>query len=351
MNAIPTPALVVDLDRLEQNLRRMADYFTSRRAKLRPHFKSHKCVELARRQFAAGSCTGITCAKLSEAEQLVAGKVSNVLIANQVVGPDKARRLAALNCSATVRSAVDSLVNARELSAAATEAGVCIPILVEVDIGMKRCGVPSGAPALELTREISHLPGLRFDGLQGYEGHLVSLPSYEERSQKTRAAFAPLVETRRLIERAGIPVAIVSGGGTGTFDITGNIQGVDEIQAGSYALMDQSYLQVRPEFVVARWVLATVISARGGCAVVDVGTKGMGCEFGLPVVEGFPEAKARYNAEEHTPFDGLTANVGDKVRVVPSHGCTTQNLHRRMWITRTGKIVEIWPIEAAGCLE
>lgn len=351
VNAIATPALVVDLDRLEQNLRRLAEYFASRPAKLRPHFKSHKCVELARRQLATGSCTGITCAKLSEAEQLVAGKVNDILIANQVVGADKARRLAALNRSATVHSAVDSLVNARELSTAASEAGVCIPVLVEVDIGMKRCGVSAGAPALDLAREVSRLPGLRFDGLQGYEGHLVSLPDHEERARKTREAFAPLVATRRLIEEAGLRVAIVSGGGTGTFDITGNIEGVDEIQAGSYALMDQSYSQVRPEFVIARWVLATVLSAHDGCAVVDVGTKGMGCEFGMPGVQDFPEAKARYNAEEHTPFDGLVANVGDKVRLVPSHGCTTQNLHRRMWVTRGGKVIDVWPIEAAGCLE
>ena len=351
VNAIPTPALVVDLDRLEQNLRRLAEYFATRPAKLRPHFKSHKCVELARRQLAAGSCTGITCAKLSEAEQLVAGNVSDILIANQVVGPDKARRLAALNRTATVRSAVDSPVNARELSTAATAAGVCIPVLVEVDLGMKRCGVSAGAPALELAREITDLPGLRFDGLQGYEGHLVTLPDYAERARRTREAFAPLVETRGMIEGAGIRVAIVSGGGTGTFDITGNVEGVDEVQAGSYALMDQSYAQVRPEFVVARWVLATVLSAQAGCAVVDVGTKGMGCEFGLPAVEGFPGAKARYNAEEHTPFDGLAAKVGDQVRGVPSHGCTTQNLHRRMWMTRAGKVVEVWPIEGSGCLE
>lgn len=213
IDAIPTPALVVDLDRLEQNLRRMADYFAARSAKLRPHFKSHKCVELARRQLAAGSCTGITCAKLSEAEQLAAGNVTDILIANQVVGPDKARRLATLNRSATVRSAVDSLANARELSAAATEAGVCIPVLVEVDIGMKRCGVPAGAPALDLAREIGRLPGLRFDGLQGYEGHLVSLPNYEERAQKTRDAFATLVETRRMTQQAnnGKPLTRVRG--------------------------------------------------------------------------------------------------------------------------------------------
>jgi D-serine deaminase-like pyridoxal phosphate-dependent protein len=211
--------------------------------------------------------------------------------------------------------------------------------------------VAAGAPALQLAREITRLPGLRFDGLQGYEGHLVSLPDPQERARKTREAFGPLLETRRAIEAAGIRVGIVSGGGTGTFDITGNLPGVDEVQAGSYALMDRSYAAVRAEFAVARWVLVTVLSVQPGWAVVDVGTKGVGCEFGLPALEGFPEAKARYNAEEHTPFDGLAAQVGDKLRLVPSHGCTTQNLHRKLWATRAGKVVESWPIEASGCLE
>jgi D-serine deaminase-like pyridoxal phosphate-dependent protein len=126
---------------------------------------------------------------------------------------------------------------------------------------------------------------------------------------------------------------------------------MDEVQAGSYALMDWSYAVVRPEFVVARWIMATVISSHPGHAVVDVGIKGLGCEFGLPMVDGFPEAKTRSLSEEHVPFDGLRANVGDKVRVVPSHGCTTHNLHRRMWIARGGIIVDMWPIEGAGCME
>jgi D-serine deaminase-like pyridoxal phosphate-dependent protein len=381
VSAIPTPAPVVDLDRLERNLRRMGDYFAARSCNLRPHFKSHKCVELARRQLAAGGCSGITCAKLSEAEQLVAGGIKDILIANQVVGPDKARRLAALNCNPSdatpqveksgaslrlanqdssqagssrhivVRCAVDSLDNARELSAAALESGTTIPVLVEVDVGMKRCGVPPGQPALELVQEIIRLTGLRFDGLQGYEGHIVALPDRDERASKTREALAPLIETRRMIERTGIPVAIVSSGGTGTYDITGNIEGINEVQCGSYALMDGAYARVRPEFVVARWILATVISSHDGWAVVDVGTKGLGCEFGLPAIEGNPDAKARYTAEEHTPFDGLVAKVGDKVRLIPSHGCTTQNLYRQMWITRGDKIVDVWHIEGAGCLE
>lgn len=348
---IPTPAPVVDLDRLEQNLRHLAAYFGSRACKLRPHFKSHKCVELARRQVAAGACVGITCAKLAEAEQLAAGGIRDILIANQVVGADKARRLAALNGRATVRCAVDSPGNARQLSTIATEAGVVIRVLIEVDIGMRRCGVPPGAPTLALAREISGLPGLRFDGLQAYEGHVVDLPNFEERRRRVCDAFAAVIQTRRQLEAAGLPVPILSGGGTGTYDITGNLEGVDEVQCGSYALMDWSYARIRPEFVVARWIQATVISAHPGYAVVDVGTKGLGCEFGPPLLEGSPDAKARSTSEEHTSFDGLKAEVGQKVRLIPSHGCTTQNLHRRLWLTRGGKIVDVWPIEGAGCLE
>ncbi|HWI57646.1 MAG TPA: DSD1 family PLP-dependent enzyme, partial [Bacillota bacterium] len=350
-DTIPTPAPVVDLDRLEQNLRQLAGYFGARACKLRPHFKSHKCVELARRQVAAGACVGITCAKLAEAEQLAAGGIQDILIANQVVGADKARRLAALNGRAIVRCAVDSPANARQLATAATEAGVVIPVLIEVDIGMRRCGVAPGAPTLALAQEIGRLPGLRLDGLQAYEGHLVTLPDLEERRRRVGEAFAPVLQTRRQLEVAGLVVPILSGGGTGTYDITGNLDGVDEVQCGSYALMDWSYARIRPEFVVARWIQATVVSAHPDYAVVDVGTKGLGCEFGPPILAGCPEAKARSTAEEHTSFDGLKAEVGQKVRLIPSHGCTTQNLHRRLWLTRGGKIVDVWPIEGAGCLE
>jgi D-serine deaminase-like pyridoxal phosphate-dependent protein len=351
IGSIATPALVVDLDLLEQNLGRMAAYFAGRPCKLRPHFKSHKCVELARRQLAAGACTGITCAKLAEAEQLAAGGIQDILIANQVVGADKARRLAALKGRGTVRCAVDSLENARLLSGVATESGVRIPVLLEVDIGMKRCGVPPGAPALALARELSRLPGLRFDGLQAYEGHVVDLPDPDERRRRAGAAVALVIETRRALERAGIPVALVSGGGTGTYDITGDLEGIDEVQCGSYALMDWMYARVRTEFVVARWILATIVSSHPGYAVADVGAKGLGCEWGKPLVAGHPEATARSVSEEHTTFDGLRADVGDPVRLIPSHGCTTQNLYRRMWIVRGGTVVDRWDIEGSGCLE
>ena len=350
-DAVPTPALMVDADGLEANLRRLADYFADRPAKLRPHFKSHKCVTLARRQLDAGSAVGITCAKLSEAEALVAGGVADVLIANQVVTPAKARRLAALNRLATVRAAVDSPANVAELGAAARELGVEIGVLIEVDLGMLRCGVLPGAPTLELARLVSQTPGLRCDGLQGYEGHLVTLPDLDERRRRTVEAMTELVRCRELLESHGLACRIVSGGGTGTYDITGNVAGVNEIQAGTYALMDASYHRIRPEFVCCRWVAVTVISAAAGRAVADVGTKGMGCDFGTPRVLEFPAAEIPYVAEEHTPLRNVTAAVGQRLRFIPSHGCTTNNLHRRLWIVRAGLIEDVWPIEGSGCLE
>jgi D-serine deaminase-like pyridoxal phosphate-dependent protein len=345
--------MCVDIDDLDFNLVLMADYFRDRPCKLRPHWKSTKCVEIARRQMRAGSAVGLTASKLAEAEQLVAGGIGDVLIANQVVGPDKAARLAELNRRATVRVAVDDAGNVAELGAAARQAGVTVGVLVEVDIGMGRCGVPPGEAVVELAKVVQGTDGLRFDGLQGYEGHLVMLKDAEEKRRKTIEAVGVLVETRRAVESAGLAVRIVSGGGTGTYDITGNIDGIDEVQAGSYALMDACYKKLRPEFRNAMFVLSTIVSARpgGGRSIADVGVKGIGCEFGPPVVAGHPEAAATRCSEEHTFIDNLAVRVGEKVRLIPSHGCTTSNLHRRLWAIRRGVVEDVWPIEGAGCLE
>ncbi len=348
--AVSTPALVVEEADLAFNLSTMAGFFAGRAARLRPHFKSHKCVTLARRQLAAGNTVGITCAKLSEAEVLVAGGVADVLIANQIVGPEKTRRVAELNRQALVRVAVDSEANVAELAAAAREAGVEVGLLVEVDIGMGRCGVPPGAAAVALAARVAASSGLRCDGLQGYEGHLQFVADPEERRTRVQHAMGVLVETRRALEAAGIPVAIVSGGGTGTYDLTGDLPGVDEVQAGSYALMDAHYRARRPEFRAARTVLATIISCAPGRAIADVGTKGLGGEFGPPVLLDHPEAQVVKVAEEHTILHGLEARVGDRVRLLPSHGCTTNNLYPDLWIARDGIIVDHWPVEGAGCV-
>jgi D-serine deaminase-like pyridoxal phosphate-dependent protein len=348
---IPTPALVVDAEALYHNLRFLAGYFARRSAKLRPHFKSHKCVTLAKRQLEAGSAVGITCAKLSEAEVLVRGGVTDVLIANQVVGREKAQRLAILNRSAQVRCAVDSAQQVSELGAAATANGVTIGVLVEVDVGMQRCGVSPGEPVLTLARSIQDTRGLSFDGLQAYEGHLVTLPDAAERRTKVQEAMQAVQATVELLKREAIGCRIISGGGTGTYEITGQLPHFNEIQAGSYALMDSSYKKVVPALRNALVVLATIISAKTNFAVADVGLKGMGNEFGLPVLLDTPEAKPRYIAEEHPPIDDVAVSVGQKVRIIPSHGCTTCNLHRRLWIAAGGLIKDVWPIEGSRCLE
>ena len=351
LDRVETPALVADADALQFNLDTMARYFAQRPCKLRPHFKSHKCVTLAHRQLQAGGAVGITAAKLSEGEALVAGGIADVLIANQVVGPGKCRRLAELNRRAVVRVAVDSPQNVRELDAAAREAGVTIGVLVEVDIGMNRCGVQPGEPTFDLARQVHDSPGLRFDGLQGYEGHLVLLPDAGERARRATECIGRLVALRSELERHGLPCAIISGGGTGTYDVTGNIEGMNEVQAGSYALMDKHYKTRRPEFRNAMFVLATVISVQPDRVICDVGLKGIGSDFGLPAVMGNPAAEVLKLSEEHTSVKNAAAGIGDRLRLIPSHGCTTSNLHRRMIVARGDMIEDVWPIEGSGCLE
>jgi D-serine deaminase-like pyridoxal phosphate-dependent protein len=352
---VDTPALLLEAGALEANIQRMASFFASRSCRLRPHFKSHKCTRIARMQMAAGA-VGITCAKLGEAEVLAVAGIRNILIANQIVGRIKIARLVELAKRAAPMVAADSAVNVRMLSEFASAAGVTIGVLVEVDIGMNRCGVPPGAPALELARLIAASPGLKFEGLQGYEGHLVDLRDEAERREKVCDALAVLVETRRQIERAGIPVAIVSGGGTGTYTFNGDYPGVDEVQAGSYAAMDWWYSDIRPEFQQAMSILTTIISRPApDLAIVDVGRKGVGAEFGPPRVKGLPGADVpKFGSEEHTGISlpkGSNLGVGDHIELIPSHGCTTSNLYREFVVHRQGVVEDVWPIEGSGKMQ
>ncbi|EEF61523.1 DSD1 family PLP-dependent enzyme [Pedosphaera parvula] len=349
---VDTPSLLLDADALQANIDRMAAFFVNRPSGLRPHFKSHKCTKIVRLQMQAGA-VGITCAKLGEAEVLADAGIREILIANQIVGHVKIARLIQLAKRAAPIVAVDSEENARMLSAAASAANVEIRALVEVDIGLNRCGVKSGAPALALTRLIASLPGIKFEGLQGYEGHLVDLPDEAERAEKTRAALKPLVETRRLIESSGIPVNIVTGGSTGTYTFTGDFPGVDEVQAGSYAAMDWYYFDIRPEFRQAMSILTTVISRPApDIAIVDVGRKGVGAEFGPPRVKDLPGASiARFGSEEHASISlpkDCNMSVGDHLELIPSHGCTTSNLYREFIVHRHGVVEDVWPIEGSG---
>lgn len=350
---LDTPALLVDLDALEHNLSLMAAFFAGRPASLRPHTKTHKCPEIARRQLAAGA-RGVTCAKVGEAEALAAAGIDDILIANQVVGPLKIARLIELAKRARITVAVDDAANVAALGEAARGSGAALRVLVEVNIGMGRCGVGPGRPALALARAVAGQPGLEFAGLMGYEGHLVNIPDADERRARVEAAFASLLETKALIEGAGLPVAVVSGGGTGTYDVTGSYPGVTEVQAGSYVFMDTHYGPLRPEFRPSLTLLATVVSrVRAEVLIVDAGRKQLSTDMGLPAVEGVAGAELVGLSEEHgriTLADpgAVDLRPGDRVTIRPSHCCTTVNLHDELHAVRGGAVVEVWPIAGRG---
>ncbi len=223
-------------------------------------------------------------------------------------------------------------------------------VLVEVDIGMNRCGVAPGEPALALARRVHGRKGLRFAGLQGYDGHLQLLPDAAERRAKCREGLEKLIATRRLIERAGIPVEVVTGAGTGTCEYVSEYEGVTEIQPGSFVLMDCAYHAVRPEFGNALSVLATVVSSRPGQYVLDAGSKAISRDFGTPVLKGRPADKVVKLSEEHTTVETGEegVRVGDRREVIPSHCCATMNLHRQCVAVRGGRVEAVWPIEASG---
>jgi D-serine deaminase-like pyridoxal phosphate-dependent protein len=346
---LDSPQPLIDLDTLDLNLQRMLAAFRDRSTVVRVHFKSLKCGGLAR-YLAARGVSRFLCAKLNEAEVLADAGLTDLFIANQVVGPNKLRRLADLAARAEVRLCVDNPENVEQLSRIAVERGVSLGVLVEVDIGMGRCGVEPGEPALILVRRVCDSRGLRFVGLQGYDGHLQLLPDPVERRGRCLEALEKLIATRRLLEQAGISVGVVTGAGTGTWEWVGAQAGVTEIQPGSFLLMDCAYHAVRPEFGCALSVLATVISRRPNWYVLDAGSKAISKDFGMPVIKGRPADRVVKLSEEHTRVDSEDAAVrlGDQLEVIPAHCCATMNLHRNCVAVRQGRVEAVWPIEASG---
>ncbi|QJX00737.1 DSD1 family PLP-dependent enzyme [Frigoriglobus tundricola] len=346
---LDTPQLLIDLDAVDGNVRFLLAEGRRRGVRVRVHFKSLKCTGLARYLAAAGP-DGFVCAKLNEAEALADAGITDLLLANQLVGPHKLRRAARLARRSDLTVCVDDIDNARALSAAAVTEGTTIRILVEVDIGMARCGVAIGAAAVDLARAVAELPGLRFRGLQGYDGHLQMIPDYDDRKAQSLAGADALVGTRRRIEQTGLPVAVVTGGGTGTWEFVASVPGVTEIQPGSFVVMDAAYHRVRPEFARALSVLTTVVSRRPGRYVLDAGSKAISRDFGTPEVKGRAGDRVDRLNEEHTIVEvsGDGPSVGDCVEVWPTHCCATMNLHRTCVGVRAGKVEAVWPIECSG---
>jgi D-serine deaminase-like pyridoxal phosphate-dependent protein len=348
---IPTPAIVVDVGAMERNIQRMADFFASGPCRLRPHFKAHKTPEIAKRQLAAGSCTGLTCATVSEAE-LVAEFCGDVLIANEPVGPGKANRLAELARRTDVTVAVDSVTGIEDLDAAVCRAGTRIAVLVDVNVGQNRCGVAPGKAAVALARQVASASATVFRGVMGYEGHAVGIPDRSDRDARTRRAMTALVATAHAIRDAGLPCEVVSAGGTGTYDISGRIEGITEIQAGSYVLMDSDYGRLDVPFEQAFWVLGTVVSrpAPTRC-VADCGHKSTTKDHGHPLVRDIDGAEVIALNDEHATIavrSDCRLDVGDRIYLRPSHTDPTINLHDVMYAIDGERVVDVWPIAARG---
>jgi D-serine deaminase-like pyridoxal phosphate-dependent protein len=345
---LETPALIVDLDVMEANLERMAAFFRKIPAKLRPHFKNHKCPDLAWRQLDAGAI-GITCATVREAECLVHHGVRSVLLANEIVDAGKIRRFVDLARRAEAIVCIDDEKIAAELAREARNRHTQVSVLVDVDTGLHRCGVPPGEPAIRLACAAAGL-GLRFRGLMGYEGHVLRKPPGPEKEEAVAAAMAPLIETKACLERNGMPVEIVSVGGTGTYSLSGRYPGVTEIQAGSYLFMDTDYQQCCADFTPALTLLTTVISKTEAERVVtDAGLKALSCERGVPAVKDLPGLKTRRLTAEHGIIDlvdpSAPVQVGDRIEMWVHYSDATVNLHERIYGIRGGLVEEVLRVE------
>jgi D-threonine aldolase len=359
VDEIDTPALIVDLDAFEHNLNHMAAFAKSAGVRLRPHAKTHKCPTVALKQIAAGA-VGQCCQKVGEAEALVRGGVRDVLVSNEVVNAQKLRRLAALATEATVALCFDAAEQVEAASHAATEFGVEIGGLVEIEVGMQRCGAIPGQPAADLARRIADAPGLRFRGLQAYHGAAQHLPSVADRERAIASAAEAVRATIAALEKAGLACEFVTGAGTGTYRIEGTSGLWNELQAGSYLFMDTDYARIGDkdggrytDFKHSLFVLSTVISVpTGDRAIVDAGLKSYSGEKGPPWVHGRDDIQVTGVSDEHGKLQlGPKAGrlrIGDRVMLIPGHCDPTINLHDWYVAVRKGRVESLWPITARG---
>ena len=353
LDEIDTPALVLDLDVFEKNQSTLFDLVRNR-VRVRPHAKTHKCPDVGRRQVALGA-VGMCCQKVSEAEAMVDGGIADVLVTNEIVGTRKLERLAALSRRAKVGVCVDNAENVKSI--AATRAN--LDVYIEVDVGMRRCGVPPGEPVLELAREIRNDKNLRFAGLQAYQGRAQHFRSNEERKSAIGEAAAAVLRTNDLLEQNGIDCPIVTGAGSGTFMFEVQSGTWDEIQAGSYIFMDADYARNEwaaplPRFEHALFVLCTVMSRPGTqLAVVDAGLKASSVDSGMPTVWQRANLTYKKASDEHGVIEigaGKAPALGEKLLLVPGHCDPTVNLYDWYVCGRKGVVEALWPITARGAL-
>lgn len=358
---IHTPALILDLDALERNLRKMGSYAATHGVKLRVHGKMHRSVDLYRLQEQIGGASGICCQKVSEAEVFARAGVQDILISNEVRDPRMIDRLAQLpRFGARILVCVDDAAGVAALAGAVARHGYGLEVLVELDCGAGRCGVAGPDQALALARAIEAAPGLTFSGLQSYQGSMQHLTHYEAREAAATSAIMLTAEVVTALREAGLPCAIVTGAGTGSYPFEANSGVYTELQCGSYAFMDADYGRVlddegrrldHAEWENALFVLTQVMStARAGQAVVDAGLKSLSLDSGLPVIAGGGVPLYRAISDEHGQIDDPEGSlqVGDRLRLIPGHCDPTCNLHDWYVALRGGVVEAVWPVSARG---
>jgi 3-hydroxy-D-aspartate aldolase len=350
LEEVDTPALILDLDGFERNLQTLVDSVKGK-VRIRPHAKTHKCPEVAKRMIALGA-VGMCCQKVSEAEAMVEGGIADVLVSNEVVGAQKLARLAALSQRARIGVCVDNAEGVRALADLAAD----LDVYVEIDVGMKRCGVPPGKPAVDLAREIL-AKGMRFAGLQAYHGRAQHLRTMEERHAVIETAAQHVAHTRRLLAEAGIGCPTVTGAGSGTYMFEVQAGVWDEIQPGSYAFMDADYARNEwaaplPRFAHALFVLTTVMSRPSSTvAIVDAGLKASSVDSGMPGIWQRPRLEYTHASDEHGWLEGPEVpRLGEKLLLVPGHCDPTINLYDWYVCVRGGVVESLWPITARGAI-
>ena len=352
---LDTPALVVDLDVMERNIARMARTFREAGVGWRPHTKAIKVPLLAHKLLDAGAL-GVTCAKLGEAEVMAGGGVRDILIANQIVGAPKIDRLVRLLDSADVIVAVDSATNIRELDRAAAAAGKRLRVVIEVDIGMHRAGVLPGQPAVDVASTVAAAPGLRLAGVFGWEGQTVKIADPAEKQKAVAASVGLLVETAEACRAAGLPIDIVSCGGTGTYQHTARLPGITELQAGGGIFCDVYYhdvMHVDHDFALT--VMTTVTSRPTATRIIcDAGKKTMSTDAAPPRPCTPDAVKSMGFSAEHTTIElaepNTELNVGDKLEFIVGYSDTTTMLHEELFAIRHGMVEQVWPILGRGKL-
>jgi D-serine deaminase-like pyridoxal phosphate-dependent protein len=361
LDEVDTPALLIDLDAFERNLRRLAERVKGSAVRLRPHAKTHKCPIIALKQIELGA-VGVCVQKVSEAEAMVYGGVKDVLVTNEIVGRQKLRHLMALAHTARIGVCVDDPAQIDALEGAAGEAGVTLPVHVEINMGGNRCGVEPGAPALELARLIEAAPHLSFAGLQAYHGSAQHLRGWAERQVAIAGAAEKATLTRDLLAANGIACANITGAGTGTFEFEAGSGVYTELQCGSYIFMDADYGRnldrdgaATRAFEPSLFVWATVMSRpTAERAIVDAGLKALAFDSGPPTVWDEPAATYERASDEHGRLGIASATnrlrLGDKVRLVPGHCDPTVNLYDWYVAVRGERVAAVWPITARGAV-